>query len=213
MAFRQTEAGLRLGGKDKYRRPIYSVRGVRLHIHSYMYNSLYTQDDWFLLRAEIWSWRQDYGGRTHSFSLTLSWLPPLGGPRPFTECFFTPEEDDLPPLTFPKQPLHSSIRTSDEQLHNTERWRELFVWQVEVVWRGLTVVPLPDVLRAAQQHPISGRTATLQSLPWWMLGEGHIPSTNSKSHVAFPTAYREYRRWWGWAGLAHRWPFRGILKF
>lgn len=103
--------------------------GVRLHIHSRMQHSTHR----FPLTPETWPWRQDYEGKTHSFSSPFSWLPPLGA-MTFTECFFylcfTPEEDDPPPQTFEKQPLHSWIRTSDEQLHNSARWRELFVWGV-----------------------------------------------------------------------------------
>lgn len=57
----------------------YTQPHVQLHLH--------TQDDWFPLRVEIWPWRQDYGGESHSlFLLSLGFLP--WGPWPIIECFF-----------------------------------------------------------------------------------------------------------------------------
>lgn len=151
-----------------------------------MYDFIHTQDDWFPLRPEIWPWRQDYGRKTNTFASTLSRLPPLGPPTPHPEpslnVFFqlvlyprgwwsTTSDFSEAAATFLDQNLW---RNSYTLLEDEESWG----------WGGVTIVPLPGHIcgcaNGSTRHPVSARTATLQSLQSWMLGEGCVPSTNSK---------------------------------
>lgn len=107
--------------------------------------------------------------------LSLGFL--LWGPRPFTKCFFQL-------VLYPRG--WWLFRSSCNILGSEPLTNSYTLLEDEESWGGggLTTDPLPGHIswcaNCSTRHPVSARTATLQSLQSWMLGEGCVPSTNSK---------------------------------